>query len=276
MPKFYIHQLNNGKMLVFEDNMFKIEETGYPYPDCAFPLGTKIESNQEKILELILGYPIENPLEFVKVVSTFKPMSLEDFKLKIQSENIGKGCPERLQTIANTIINGESWEIAFLMSIFPKYMLKPNLSIPDEFVEKYKSLLYYEWKLFENRHNSIFKNNILMFLGIGKITDLHLNFVKDLYEHFLNDSYKDLYKYLSVIKNEHEKGCIVLIDSTIGDTDIEYFYSKIAGLNLRDGYIDIQIDEEKFEASFVCTESYRENYYKEKKSIRGSIERMNL
>ena len=32
--KFYISQLKDGKMLVFEDNGVRVEETGYSLPDC--------------------------------------------------------------------------------------------------------------------------------------------------------------------------------------------------------------------------------------------------
>ena len=52
--KFYISQLKDGKMLVFEDNEVRVEETGYPLPDCRLQIRDKVLNNKADILKEVL------------------------------------------------------------------------------------------------------------------------------------------------------------------------------------------------------------------------------
>lgn len=76
--KCYICQLKDGKMLVFEDNQIKVEETGYPLPDCRLQIGDRTLNNKTDIMKAILGYEIEDFAPFVEFCQDLESMSYND------------------------------------------------------------------------------------------------------------------------------------------------------------------------------------------------------
>lgn len=278
MAKFYLHQLRDGKMLVFEDGKITVEETGYPLPDCVLPVGSREYKGQEKILSAILGYPIESHSDFANIVENFEEMSFDDFKIKIQSENIGGGCPQRIQVIAKDCITSN---ISYIQSTFkhliPDRFTDDSCSLPEtqDIVDEYGDILS-SWKYMVNNPNQVFRNNIIMYLGVRHFTEKHIELLRDAYEICVHPDLKNLFSYISVITSENGISAILLLDSVSNNVDLEYFYATISGVDLSDGNIVVEDTEDGVDISFNCVELSLEKFYKSKKHFWGSVKHYNL
>ena len=261
MNKFYILQLKDGKMLVFEDGMFFVEETGYPLPDCSLPVGNKTLTKQADILKAILGYEPDDIVPIMEYASSIEnKVSFNDFKFKIQSENIGGNCPDKLHNMAVDILNSDLTftQVAFKY-ILPSYLISDSCILPSEedILEEYSDLIKLPWNYKVNRPNHKFRNNIIMFGGIKYITERHI-------------------EYISLISAENGTGAIILSDSITDNVDAEYFYVKATRVDLGDGFIKTNIDDETIDISFECTDSILKDYYKSKRDFHGIIKRFKL
>lgn len=280
MNKFYILQLKDGKMLVFENGMFFVEETGYPLPDCSLPVGNKTLTKQADILKAILGYEPNDIISIMEyALSIEDKISFNDFKFKIQSENIGGNCPDKLHNMAVDILNSDLTftQVAFKY-ILPSYLISDSCILPSEedILEEYSDLIKLPWNFKVNRPNHKFRNNIIMFGGIKYITERHIEFIKDVYAICVRPEEKDHLNYISLISAENGTGAIILSDSITNNVDAEYFYVKATGVDLGDGFIKTNIDGETIDISFECTDSSLKDYYKSKRDFHGIIKRFKL
>lgn len=280
MNKFYILQLKDGKMLAFEDGMFFIEETGYPLPDCNLPVGNKTLTKQADILKAILGYEPDDIVPIMEYASSIEgKISFNDFKFKIQSENIGGNCPDKLHNMAVDILNSDLTftQVAFKY-ILPSYLISDSCILPseDDILEEYSDLIKLPWNCKVNKPNHKFRNNIIMFGGIKYITERHIEFIKDVYAICVRPEEKDHLNYISLISAENGTGAIILSDSITNNVDAEYFYVKVTGVDLGDGFIKTNIDGETIDISFECTDSSFKDYYKSKRAFHGIIKRFKL
>ena len=278
MDKFYIHQLRNGKMLVFEDNLFSIEETGYPLPDCSLTVNGRKYDNQADIFKVIMGYVPENDLEFIEFLEQIEPMDFDTFKYTVQSKNIGGGCSQKITKIAIEILeNGLTFNQAVFKHTIPDRFLNDECILPsdEDIVNEYGDLLGLSWNNRVNKPNSIFRNNILMFTGVKNISDKHIEFIKDLINICMSSLAKEQFKYLTTITAENGIGAIILIDSVTNNADFEYFYTKITGVSLSDGIIRVVTADDTLKLSFESEEDLKE-YYKNIKSFNGTFKRYNL
>lgn len=278
MAKFYLHQLRNGKMLVFEDGIIKVEETGYPLPDCVLPVGSKEYKGQEKILAAILGYSIESHSEFANIMENFEEMTFDEFKLKVQAENIGGGCPQRIQIIARdcTVSN-----ISYIQSTFkhliPDRFTDDSCILPEtqDIIDEYGDILS-SWKYLVNNPNQVFRNNIIMYLGVRHFTKKHIDLLRDAYAICVHPDLKGLFMYISVITSENGTSAILLLDSVSNNVDLEYFYATISGVDLSDGNIIVEDTEDEVDISFNCVEPKLEKFYSSTKHFRGSVKHFSL
>lgn len=279
MSKFYIHQLLDGEMLVFEDCSISKESTGYPLPDCSILVGSKEYKGQEQVIRALLGYPIESHSDFAKVFSSIDKMDYDSFKLKVQSENIGGGCPERIQIIARDCIdNGIDYVQSIFKHLLPEQFINSDCILPEssDIIEEYNNIIYQNLICKVNKPNSKFRNNIIMYLGIKHFSDKYIELFKDVLSICIRQEYSDIFKYISVITAENGVSAILVADSVLCNIDLEYFYSTIAGIDLADGIIIVTDTEEGIEVSFNCVDKSLSDYYKDKKPFMGSVKHFEL
>lgn len=277
MSKFYLHQLLDGKMLVYEDDIIKVEDTGYPLPNCSLPVGAKTYTNQDEIIRLVLGYSIEDSRSFIETIKDIEPMSLLEFKLMCQAQDIGGGCPDKLHEIALLVTEKSvSYNWAVASKILPACYCDEILDEDSDFLSKYSSLLKLHWRFKVNKPNYIFQNNIIMFTGIHEPSDKHIEFIRDLRNIFMSEDVKPRFNYISLIKANNGVGAILLIDSISDNCDMEYFYSHIAGVALEDGKINTEIHDDCVSISFECLDDSLKGYYSNSKVFNGHIKRVSL
>lgn len=255
--KSYIHQLRDGKMLVLEDSIIKVEETGYPLPACSFKLGDKEFKGQEKVLKLIMGYSFDLVKDFIDYALTIEELSLDEFKLKVQSENIGGGCPSFIQKIAkNCIEENIDWTQSSFKHLIPNYYLKDNYILPSsqDIIDEYGDLIQRVKPCKVNNPNSIFKNNIIMWLGLRGDVEKYISLFKDCLDCLADDFYIDVLKYITVITAENGTNAVLFLDSVQGSVDLEYFYSKIIGVDLSESVIEVTDTTEGIEISCDTSE----------------------
>jgi hypothetical protein len=272
--KFYIHQLFNNKMLVLEDGIFSVEELESSTPDCVFTAGNKTYRGQDNIISAILGYQLESSTDFMKEVETWDSMSFNDFKLKVQANNIGGGCPDRVKLIASDALeNNIDYIQAMFKHILPSRYIDNSCALPSstDILDEYKTLIALNWHCKYNKPNNKFKNNIIMYLGVRDFTDEYVDFLRDVLSICAKDVYKSIFKYFSIITTANGSSAILLIDSYSSNADIEYFYASISGVDLADGYIDVTDTEEGYEVSFVCTDKSLESFYATKKPLNINV-----
>lgn len=255
--KFYIHQLRDGKMLVLEDEIIKIEDTGYPLPVCSLTVGDKEYKGQEKILKVILGYSIDSTIDFINMFINFDEMHLNNFKLKVQSENIGGGCPSFIQKIAKSCIEENiDWTQASFKYLIPQYYLKDNYILPtsQDIMDEYGDLVQRVKPCKVNNPNTIFKNNIVMWLGLHGDVEKYIRLFKDCLDCLADDFYIDILKYITVITAENGTNAVLFLDSVQGSVDLEYFYSKVIGIDLSESVIEVTDTTEGIEISCDTSE----------------------
>lgn len=255
--KFYIHQLRDGKMLVLEDEIIKIEDTGYPLPVCSLTVGDKEYKGQERILKVILGYSIDSTVDFINMFINFDEMHLNNFKLKVQSENIGGGCPSFIQKIAKSCIEENiDWIQASFKYLIPKYYLKDNYILPTSqgIMDEYGDLVQRVKPCKVNNPNTIFKNNIVMWLGLRGDVEKYIRLFKDCLDCLADDFYIDILKYITVITAENGTNAVLFLDSVQGSVDLEYFYSKVIGVDLSESVIEVTDTTEGIEISCDTSE----------------------
>lgn len=273
--KFYIFQLKDGKMLVFENNEIKIEETGYPLPDCRLQIGSKVLNSKVDIMKAILGYEIEDFSAFVEFAQDLEPIPYNEFKLKVYRDEIGGNCPEKLHEIGVDVIDlGFTYEEALFRHILPLKFLNMNKELPD--LSEYKDLLYKNWNYSltdPSKRSSRFKGNILMYSGIRDFNEKYIEFIKLLLS---SCNSVDYFHHLTTITTKSGITCLLLSDCISRDEDFQYFYSKIAGVDLFDGFIDVEVVENDVELCFCCEDDSQKAFYRNKKPFRGSFKRYEI
>lgn len=273
--KCYICQLKDGKMLVFEDNQIKVEETGYPLPDCRLQIGDKVLNNKTDIMKAILGYEIEDFAPFVEFCQDLEPMSYNDFKLRVYKENFNDECPEKLHLIGVDVIDfGFTYEEALFRHILPTKFINMNDDLSD--ISAYKDLIYKNWNYSitdPTKKSSRFKGNILMYSGIRNFDERYVDFIKLLLNNCCSVNY---FHHLTTITTHSGITCMILSDCISKDEDFQYFYSKIAGVDLFDGFVDVEVINDTVELCFCCTDKLQESFYKGKKPITCSFKRYNI
>lgn len=274
MNKYYIHQLKDGKMLVLDGDTVRVEETGYPIPDCRLSAGSNVYKGQVEVMRAILGYSIEDHSAITEAFSSTEEITYNDFKLKIQSEDIGGGCPKRIQLVARDCTeNGISYIQSLFKHKLPEKYLASSCELPcdKDLFEKYTGVVGSNWECKSNFPNQSFLNNIIMYLGVRSFGEKHLDFFKDLKKCCMAQEYKEIFRYLSVITAENGVSAVLLLDSVMSGVDLEYFYSVISKVDLADGNIVIEATEEGVEVSFLCLDESLVDYYKRTKPFRGRV-----
>lgn len=275
--KSYIYQLSGGKMLVFQDGWVGVETTGYPLPDCSLKVGDKTLRGQNAVMRAILGYDVDDAQSFAQAVSNIQPMLFDDFKNKVISENIGGGCPVRVQAIQSAVRGGLSRNLALFKYVLPVGIVNESCSLPSEvdLVEEYSSLLNVNWVVHTNTPNWKFKNNIIMLTGCRAVTDKHIEFIKDVVAICMVPYERNKYRYLSAITLQNGNGALILTDSYIGNSDLAYLYQRVTFADLSVGKIDGTVDKD---GNFSMHYEYVENAGKKRKypEIHGVVKRSSL
>lgn len=240
MPKNYICQLSGGKMLAFQDGWVAVETTGYPLPDCVLKVGEKVYKGQDAILQVILGYQIEDMSDFTRGVANIEPMLFDDFKYKAIINNLGCGCSPRLRDVTIGVHDEKlTYNQALFKYVMPSMCVDRFCLLPSDsdISEEYADMLRIPWESRVNTPNWKFRNNMILLTGCREVTDKHIAFIDDVVAICLTDTEKRKYKYLSAITLANGNGAIILCDSYIGNTDIAYLYQRVTGCDLSAGEI---------------------------------------
>ena len=273
--KFYISQLKDGKMLVFEDNEVRVEETGYPLPDCRLQIGDRVLNNKADILKAILGYEIEDYASFIAFTQDLEPISYNNFKLKIYRDEVGGNCPQKLHEIGVDVIDlGFTYEEALFRHILPSKFLNMNDDLSD--LTDFKDLLYKNWNYTvtdPSKRSSRFKGNILMYSGIRDFSEKYVDFIKLLLNNCCDVDY---FHHLTTVTTKSGITCIILSDCILHNEDFQYFYSKIAGVDIFDGFIDIELTKDEVELCFCCEDKNQKAFYNNKKPFKGFYKRYEI
>lgn len=278
MAKQYIYQLSGGAMLVFQDGWVGVEAHGYPLPDCSMRVGGRVYKGQNNVMRMILGYDIENPQAFIAAVMKFDPMTFEDFKYKVLSENIGGACPDRLREACIASRHGGlTKNQALFKYVLPKQCVSDVCSVPSdsELTDEYADLLGVNWVAHQNVPNWKFRNNILLLTGCREVTDRHIDFVKDVISFCMSPSERGKYRYISGITLSNGNGAIVLIDSYIDNVDVAYLYQRVTGADLSVGKVLVNVEAD----GSMCTRfEYVESGGKRRKmpEVKGVVKRYPL
>lgn len=277
MAKSYIHQLSGGNMLVYQDGWFGVEKTGYPLPECSLTVGGKTLKKQQDILRVILGYDIEDSSAFVAEVTKFEPMTFEAFKNKIISEDIGGGCPAKLQVVQAAVHAGLSQKLAMFKYILPLGCVDIDCVLPSEedLVAEYGDLLNISWSAVCNTPNWKFRNNIVMLTGCREVTDKHIEYIRDVVAICMLGYEKSKYNYIVGVTLSNGNGAVILCDSYINDSDLCYLYQRVTGADLSVGKINSKVEED---GSFTVSYEYVESGVRKRKmpEIHGVVRRHNL
>lgn len=275
MAKNYIYQLAGGKMLVYQDGWFGVENTGYPLPDCSLHVGNMTFTKKDDILRAILGYDITDIPSFVATVSTFEPMVYEDFKYKVQMENIGGGCSKKLQKIAvATHDMGLSTAQAVFKYILPVSCVDEACVLPSEsdLLSEYEDLLRYDWSAYVHNPDWRFRNNMILFTGIREVTQKHFEFMQDVVSICMASSERPKYRYMSGITLSNGNGAIVLTDSYIGNCDVAFLYQRVTGVDLSIGKIVATEESDAVKAHFEYVDKTARR--RRMPELSGVVERM--
>ena len=275
----YICQLGGSKLLKLFDNKVEIEDTGYPVPPCCLMLGDKVITGQWNVLKYIFSYEFSNFRDFILYASSIdKAITFKEFKYTVMRDNIGGGCPERLQLIGKYILDDDFSEIkAFFATSLPYNKNILDIHFPeDDFLSEYSAYIYNSYIYKINKPNRLYRNNIIMIKNTRGSLDKHKRYLVENYKRCMLDDYKLIYRYLTIIKASSKSAYFILSDSIENDIDIDYFYTKVSGCSVCDGYSEVIIDGNKLNVSFVCVNESLKEFYEGKKSFVGEFERIEL
>ena len=65
-------------------------------------------------------------------------------------------------------------------------------------------------------------------------------------------------------------------DCILHNEDFQYFYSKIAGVDIFDGFIDVELTENEVELCFCCEDESQKAFYSNKKPFKGFYKRYEI
>lgn len=247
MGKNYICQLSGGKMLVFKDGWVGVEATGYPLPDCQMVIAGCLCSGQRDVLRALFGYYIEDISAFASFSSGIEPMTFDDFKFKVMSEDIGGGCPQRLKSVIRGVrVEGLTLNQALFKYVLPVGCVDSACVLPSdaELVSEYADMLAIDWSVHVHSPDWKFRNNILLFTGCREVTNKHIEFVKDVVAICMPEVERGRYKYVSGITLSNGNGAVVLTDSYIGNSDVSFLYQKVTSADLSSGRIICSVEED--------------------------------
>lgn len=221
----YIYQLGNGKMLCMNDNnQMEVIETGYPYPDCAIKMGDVIVKDQNQILRAILGYSIVDFEDFASKVLTLEPMSFMKWKLKIQSENIGGGCPLNSQRFAQYTLEGCKESQAFYKLLIPNGCFKDDFELPtDEWLDEHKNFFSYGFNTYLDEEKIVYSN----------LSDVSIDFLDILSDALINCCSCRLPEYVTVVEG-YKTGIILFSDDISDNQDLKYIYCESMNIDMED------------------------------------------
>ena len=266
--KIYLCQLEDDVMLVYDGETVKPKSVGYPVPDCRLPYNDSEILGSNNILKALLSYDIKDMVAFKKAMLDLKPVSFLDFKAKVFAEDIGGGCPKRLQTVGRLIQDYKLTELgAYYCSLCP--FITNNLDVvelpSDDYLTSHKAMITANWGIFTKVHRYGFQNNMIVYTGVRGVDDINKlsDFIKTLIKCCMDKEKLSRYKYITAFLTERGSGGVVLSDSVIDNVDMSMFYQRISGVDLKDGVVDCDFrDNDIVELTFRCTDKVYEPYYR--------------